>query len=283
MKVTDWSRTLSNTVKTRTLTLTRTMTVRILNIAILFVALVLSAVLIRKFLQPAQQSPNYRLSTNATLRINGINWADSDRTVLLALSKECKYCSESAEFYRRLAAGIANQTNMRLLAVFSEKDSEAEAYLKQLGVPIREVRYVSLSSLGIKNVPTLAILDRNGVVTDMWVGKFSPLEEKALLSKLRLEDTRSPDEWAIKEANLERKLANKELLVLLDIRERAAYAINHRDGARNIPLDELPVRAQNELPLDQTIVIYGSDPSEADLAYSILDGQGFAHVLILVR
>ena len=51
---------------------------------------------------------------------------------------------------------------------------------------------------------------------------------------------------------------------------------------RNIPLDELPVRAQNELPLDHTIVIYSTDPSEADLAYSILDTQGFAHVFVLV-
>ena len=259
------------------------MTVRILNIAIVVVALVLSVVLVRKFVfQPAQQNPNYRLTANAALRINGINWADSDRTVLLALSKECKYCSGSAEFYRRLAAGIASQTNTRLLAVFPEKESEADAYLKQLDVPIREVRYASLSALGITNVPTLAILDRNGVVTDMWIGKFSPLEEKDLMSKLRLENTRSPEEWSITEANLERKVADKERLVLLDIRERAAYSIKHKDGARNIPLDELPVRAQDELPTDLTIVIYGDDPSEADLAYSILDGQGFDRVLVLV-
>lgn len=69
--------------------------------------------------------------------------------------------------------------------------------------------------------------------------------------------------------------------MLLDIRERAAYAVAHRDGARNIPLDELRVRAQNELPMDQMIVIYA--PSEADFAYSILDGQGFAHVFVLVQ
>ena len=260
------------------------MTVRILNIAIVLVAIVLSALLVKKFFfQPAQQSPNYKLTTNAALRINGINWADSDRTVLLALSKDCKYCSASAEFYRRLAAGIASQTNTRLLAVFPEKQSEAEAYLKQLDIPIRELRYVSLSSLGIPNVPTLAILDRNGVVTDMWVGKFSPLEENDLMSKLGLENTRSPDEWSISEADFERKVANKELLVLLDIRERAAYATKHRAAARNIPLDELPVRAENELPMDHTIVIFAYDASEADLAYSILDGQGFARVLVLVQ
>ncbi|HKY28623.1 MAG TPA: rhodanese-like domain-containing protein [Pyrinomonadaceae bacterium] len=258
------------------------MTARLLNIAILLAAIVLSALLVRKFFfQPAQNS-NYRIATNATLIINGINWADSDRTLLIALGKECKYCSESAEFYRRLAAGITSQTRTRLIAVFSEKESEAEAYLRQLEIPIREVHYVSLSSLGIKSVPTLAILDRNGVVTNMWAGKLSPLKEKDLTSKLRLEDTRSPDEWSIKESDLQRRVINKELLVLLDIRERAVFALNHRDGARNIPLDELPVRAQNELPLDHTIVIYGNDPYEADLAYSILDTQGFTHVFVLV-
>lgn len=260
------------------------MIIRILNIAIVLVALVLSGLLVRKFFfQPSAQSSNYQLTANAKLRIDGINWADSDRTVLLALSKECKYCSGSAEFYRRLAAGIANQTKTRLLAVFSEKESEADAYLKRLEVPIRELRYVSFSSLGIKSVPTLAIVDGNGVVTYMWVGKLPPLEEKGLMSRLGLEDTRSPDEWSITEANLERKLANKEELVLLDIRDRAAFTTTHRDGARNIPLDELPVRAQNELPLDQVIVVSSDDSSESDLAYSILETQGFAHVLLLVR
>lgn len=259
------------------------MTVRILNIAVLLVALVLSALLVRKYFFQPPRNPDYLIATNATLSINEINWADSEQTVLVALAKECKYCSESAEFYRRLAAGIASQSNTRLMAVFSEKESEGEAYLKQLEIPIRELRYVSLPSLGIRSVPTLAVLDRNGVVTDMWIGKLSPYEEKALMSKLRLKDTKSPDAWSIDEANLERKVANKERLVLLDIRERGAYAINHRDGARNIPLDELPVRAQNELPQDQTIVIYSNDLSTADLAYSILDAQGFSHVLILVQ
>ncbi len=259
------------------------MTVRILNIAILLAAVVLCALLVRKFFFQSAPNYDYRIARDARLSINGINWADSERTVLVALSKQCTYCSESAEFYRRLITGIASQPNTRLIALFSEKESEGEEYLKQHEIPIRELRYVSLSSLGIKNVPTLAILDRNGVVTEMWVGKLSPLEEAALMSKLKLKNTRSIDEWSISEAGLERKLSSKENMVLLDVRERAAYAANHRDGARNIPLDELPVRASNELPTDQTIVVYGSDPSEADLAYSILDGQGFAHVFVLTK
>lgn len=261
------------------------MTVRILNIAILVVALLLSALLVKKFFfNSAQETPNYQLSTNSSLRIAGINWADSNRTVLLAVSTECKYCSQDAGVYRRLAASLASESKTRLIAVFPERQQgEGEAYLKELEVPIREVLYVSLPSLGINSVPTLAILDQNGGVTDMWSGKFSPLEEQALNSRLGLEDTRSPDEWSITEANFERKVANKEQLVLLDIRERAHYAMNHKDGSQNIPLDELQVRAPNELPMDRTIVIYGSDPSETDFAYSILDSQGFASILILVQ
>ena len=259
------------------------MTIRILNVAILVVAIILCAVLVKNFFFHSAQNSEYTVASNATLSIDGINWADSERTVLVALKKECKYCSASAAFYRRLAAGIASQTNTRLIAVFPENESEAEAYLKQLEVPIREPRYVSFLSLGIKSVPTVAILDRNGVVTDLWVGKLTPLKESALMSRLSLQDTRSPDEWSINEADLERKVANKELLVVLDVRERAAYAISHRNGAKNIPLDELPVRAQNELPLDHAIVVYSNDTTEADLAYSVLDTEGFARIFILVQ
>lgn len=259
------------------------MSVRILNIAIVVVALVLSAFLVKRFFFKPAQDSNYQIAADARLIINGLNWSDADRTVLLALAKDCEFCSDSAEFYRRLAAGITSQPNTRLIALFSTKDSEGEAYLKQLQVPIREVHYVSLSSLGIKNVPTVAILDRNGVVTDMWVGKLSPFKESALMLKLKLEDTGSRDKWSIDEARLARKVANKEPLLLLDIRERANFAMKPREGARNIPLDELSVRAQNELPRDHTIVIYGYDPSEMDLAYSILDTQGFSNVFVFVH
>lgn len=259
------------------------MTIRILNIAILVVAIVLCGVLVKKFFFQPNQNSASTIALNARLAIHGINWADSERTVLVALRKECKYCSASAAFYRRLAASISSETNTRIIAVFPENESEGEAYLKQFEIPIREFRSVSFSSLGIKGVPALAIVDRNGVVTDMWEGKLSPLKESALMSRLNLEDARSPDDWSISEANLERKIASKEQLVLLDVRQRSAYASNHRNGAKNIPLDELHVRAQNELALDQTIVFYGGDTSEADLAYSILDTEGFTRVLILVQ
>jgi hypothetical protein len=43
--------------------------------------------------------------------------------------------------------------------------------------------------------------------------------------------------------------------VVLDIRERDEFARGHRDGAINIPRDELPIRAYIELDRDRTVVI----------------------------
>jgi hypothetical protein len=63
----------------------------------------------------------------------------------------------------------------------------------------------------------------------------------------------------------------------------AGYAQNHRDGARNIPLDELDARAMNELSQTDSIVLDGGDDLMADSAYRILSRQGFNSVFILQR
>jgi len=74
------------------------MTVRILNIAILLAALVLSAVLVKKFFFQPDQNTDYRIAANAILSMNGINWADSDRTVRITVflrHKECTHLGDS--------------------------------------------------------------------------------------------------------------------------------------------------------------------------------------------
>jgi hypothetical protein len=52
------------------------MTIRFLNIAILVVAIVLSAVLVKKFFFRPAQNYDYQIARDASLVIKGINWAD---------------------------------------------------------------------------------------------------------------------------------------------------------------------------------------------------------------
>ncbi len=255
----------------------------ILNFAILLAAALCVGVLVERFYFDRSPSSSYQVAPQARLTIEGVDWKQAERTLLVALAKNCRFCAESAPFYQRLVNGLVTETNTRVIALFPEKESSAESYLSDLAIPVKELRYAVLPSLGINDVPTLAILDREGVVTHMWIGKLPPRVEAEIMKTLSLTDTRPLSEWLIDEEKLRLRISNREPLVLVDVRDRAAFTVKHLDGARNIPMDELAVRAINELPATHTVVLYGERDGETDIAYRILEEQGFKNILILAR
>lgn len=89
----------------------------------------------------------------------------------------------------------------------------------------------------------------------------------------------------IKEAQLElmRRTGKPSIL---DIRDRPAYRKGHRDGAVNIPLDEVWPRASIELPVPVPIVVdcYPEQPpSMCRVAAQILSYSGFDKVWVMAR
>jgi TonB family protein len=72
---------------------------------------------------------------------------------------------------------------------------------------------------------------------------------------------------------------------ILDIRERDAFRRQHRDGAVNIPRDELAIRAYVELDRKRPVVIDCTNAETRDChaaARSLLRGVGIAKVLIFL-
>jgi hypothetical protein len=70
------------------------------------------------------------------------------------------------------------------VAVFPQTAEEGRSYLANEGVKILDVRQASFSTIQISGTPTLLLIDENGAVKRVWVGKLSPLEEKKVLSQL---------------------------------------------------------------------------------------------------
>jgi rhodanese-related sulfurtransferase len=251
-----------------------------LNVAIVLAVFILGAVLVKRFYSAQSHQYDYKLAPHAKLNIAGIDWAKTDRTVLIAMHKDCRFCSESAPFYRRLASTVAKQGSARLIALLPEGEKGGDAYISELAIPFSESRYVSMASLGIRITPTVVIMDRSGTVTDMWIGKLPPRVESVVMQRLNVIDTRPVTDWLIDEATFRTRLANHESMVLLDVRDRTAFSLKHKDGAKNIPLDELRFRAPNEVTTASTVVLYG-DESDTDIAYTFLDTQGFSKIFIL--
>jgi len=251
---------------------------RLLNIAILVMCLVIAGILIKGSFFNPPEPPN--LVPSARIFIDGIDWAKSEQTLLIAVRKGCEYCSQSGRFYRRLSDGLKGRADIRIVVVYPDETSRGEAYLREIGLTSVESKQETLAPLGIKFVPTLALVDRNGLVGRVWIGELSPKKESEVMAALQFKDTRPVSEWTISESELKRRIANREAIIVLDLRERGAYMSGHPDGAKNIPWDEVFTRAKDELPQNQTIVLYSDDEIRADIAYSDLFRLGYTNILV---
>lgn len=160
------------------------------NIAILVVAVLLCVVLVKNYLLPKPQTiPNSLLADNkkqltpgAALSLPGVDWAQNEQTLVLALSSACRFCSESAEFYQRLSM---EHGKTKLIAVLPQPVEEGKKYLNGLNVNIDHVRQVSLPSFGVMSTPTLILVNRKGVAINSWVGKLRPDREREVLASLQ--------------------------------------------------------------------------------------------------
>src|SRR5258706_12029134 len=127
----------------------------IANVAIIVVAILLGTVLVRSYLlsraptQPPTSQPS--VSPGTHLSVPGVNWQTNKRTLIMALSTQCHFCTESSPFYKQLSQ--QRGADVRLLAVLPQPVSESEAYLKELGFNADEVRQASLAAINVSATP----------------------------------------------------------------------------------------------------------------------------------
>lgn len=151
------------------------------NVGIVIVAILIVTVWITNFRKQAAEPG--RIATGAKFAVTDVNWRGNGKTMVLALATTCHFCTESAGFYRELVQ-YCNSHNIPTVAVFPQTAEEGRSYLAKEGVKIDDVRQASFSTIQISGTPTLLLIDENGAVKRVWVGKLSPGEEKKVFSQL---------------------------------------------------------------------------------------------------
>ena len=173
------------------------------NITTIVVAALLGAVLIKVYFVPVSapqglpgaaglsQRPAVQaqalVGTSLKGRVPGVDWSKNGRTLVLAISIQCHFCTESAPFYRKLQAQVGKVVKM--VAVLPQPVEAAEQYLKGEGVRVDLVKQLQLGDVGVRGTPTMLLVNNAGVVTRVWNGKLRPEDEERVLSTLR--DSRS--------------------------------------------------------------------------------------------
>lgn len=152
------------------------------NVAIVIVALAAISIFARNFwARPAQ--PHHTIATGTKFDLKDENWQTSRKSVVLALSTTCRFCTESAGFYRELSQECKKQ-HIHLVAVLPQPVNEAKAYLQGESVAVDEVKQASFAGLQVSGTPTLLIIDDKGIVKNVWYGKLADSGEKEVLATL---------------------------------------------------------------------------------------------------
>jgi len=156
----------------------------LINIAIVLVAVALCAVLARQYLLTDSARTSRGPEVGSRVELAGVDLSKEERALLLVLQKDCRFCTDSGPFYRRLAREAATRGGrVKLFAVLPDGAEDATRYLADLGVPVERVLQSRLNSLDVSGTPTLILLDR-GTVSDVWVGALPPEQETEVLGKL---------------------------------------------------------------------------------------------------
>jgi len=155
------------------------------NIAILIAAVIASVVLVRNYLLsgPGPGLPP-QIAVGEKFPLADIDWKGNGNTLVLALAPGCESCSESAPFYRRLTAELAAQ-RIHITAVLPESVEQSREYLRGLVVEVEDVRQGSFELLKIRGTPTLILVDEQGVVRNVWLGRFPPDKEQQVIDIIR--------------------------------------------------------------------------------------------------
>ena len=156
----------------------------------MLVALTLATVVVKRYVwtnKSNNNSPNpTQIKVGDRLSVSNVDWGTSDNTLVLVLQKGCRFCDESAAFYKRLSKGLEGRSDVRILAVLPQGESEAREYLSKLGVSFKNVVQAPPASFGIRGTPTVMLVNQAGQIEGIWTGKLSSEQEARISEQLRL-------------------------------------------------------------------------------------------------
>jgi thioredoxin-related protein len=161
------------------------------NISVLLVSLLIISAFAWGFFAKKQGTAPLQVGLQRGAKLAplpGFNYKDSSKTLLIAMSTRCAYCSESVPFYKQITEAKYAHAQLRTAAVFPDSSDEVKQYAQQKQLNAELISGVDLSSLDVSGTPTLILVDSNGTVLNFWVGRLSEEGEQEVLKAVNASD-----------------------------------------------------------------------------------------------
>ena len=110
--------------------------------------------------------------------IPGFDPKGSPKTLILFLRSGCIYCTNSMDFYKRLASMPKRH---RIVVMGPEPEQTLRDYIKQYGLAADQVLTALPPAVKFHGTPGLALVRADGTVEEAWLGKLeNDREEKVI-------------------------------------------------------------------------------------------------------
>jgi len=163
----------------------------LINAAILIVALSIVAVLVNRHVYTFFRKGSAKIPVTNTvtegsqLHVSGVDWSKDKLTVVLVLAATCRYSIASAPFYQRLIQEVRPLDHVSVMAMMPKSTENPHEFLKGLGLEVDEIKQPAQKEIGVKGTPTLLLVNKDGLVLNIWVGKLSEAQESEVIEQVR--------------------------------------------------------------------------------------------------
>jgi thioredoxin-related protein len=166
------------------------------NIAIILVCAIAAAVLVRNQFFPPRPpgAPPQAEKGETYAQLKAVVPAGSSRALVVAVQPGCHYCNDSMGFYKQIIDQRNSQSSkVKFIAAVPTSDKPADA--KKLvddeaqkfsgaGAQPDNMVNVDFAAIKVPGTPTLMLVDNNGKVLNVWVGKLNSDGEQEVLKAL---------------------------------------------------------------------------------------------------
>lgn len=156
------------------------------NVAIIALAVILGYALISKYFAGTEpvREPAAGPVLGTEIGLDGVEWANAEKHLILGFSKTCRFCLESMEFYSQLSSKKEGRENIRFIVVSEQPVAEISEIFNANNIKVDQYVQAGLAGLNINATPTLVLVGSDGSVQGKWVGRLRPEAEAELFAAL---------------------------------------------------------------------------------------------------
>ena len=160
------------------------------NIIFIIVAVMLGAFIAKQLFFTSTSTSSQNLASNQLqtrnnilIELEGVDFSEKQKTLILGLQASCRLCADSAPFYKRLIENSRDK-NIKIVAALPSSLEESQAYFQKLGINGLEIKQTSLDKLQISGTPTLILVNQKGEVINRWVGVVPSFKEEEVMNAI---------------------------------------------------------------------------------------------------